>query len=172
MIRMLSEKLLVHTVYQHFMPVAFQRFASKFFPPFAQKIDFQVDSVNLLITTSTKLSDRERDVILPEIVLGFQECCAEAGANMTQSPIGKPLKLTPTRNSLPKYSQFYPILSALNPACFISGQASSIINGREWIQSDQAVQGDVLVLTKPLGTHVACTAHVWMEQQPEKWNSK
>ena len=50
---------------------------------------FQVDSVNLLITTSTKLSDRERDVILPEIVLGFQECCAEAGANMTQSPIGK-----------------------------------------------------------------------------------
>jgi len=106
----------------------------------------EVDSVNLLITTSTKLSDRERDVILPEIVLGFQECCAEAGANMTQSPI------------------------ALNPACFISGQASSIINGREWIQSDQAVQGDVLVLTKPLGTHVACTAHVWMEQQPEKWN--
>ena len=64
------------------------------------------------------------------------------------------------------------ILSALNPACFISGQASSIINGREWIQSDQAVQGDVLVLTKPLGTHVACTAHVWMEQQPEKWNRK
>ena len=45
--------------------------------------------MNLLITTSTKLSDRERDVILPEIVLGFQECCAEAGANMTQSPIGK-----------------------------------------------------------------------------------
>ena len=49
----------------------------------------EVDSVNLTITTSTKLSDRERDVILPQIVLGFQECCAEAGANMTQSPIGK-----------------------------------------------------------------------------------
>lgn len=106
----------------------------------------EVDSINLLITTSTKLSDRERDVILPQIVLGFQECCAEAGANMTQSPI------------------------ALNPAMFISGQASSIVNGGEWIQSDQAVQGDVLVLTKPLGTHVACTSHVWMEQYPEKWN--
>ena len=55
---------------------------------------------------------------------------------------------------------------------FISGQASSIVNGGEWIQSDQAVQGDVLVLTKPLGTHVACTSHVWMEQYPEKWNSE
>lgn len=72
----------------------------------------------------------------------------------------------------PKVTLKWIVLSALNPACFISGQASSIINGREWIQSDQAVQGDVLVLTKPLGTHVACTAHVWMEQQPEKWNRK
>ena len=72
----------------------------------------------------------------------------------------------------PKVTIKWIVLSALNPACFISGQASSIINGREWIQSDQAVQGDVLVLTKPLGTHVACTAHVWMEQQPEKWNRK
>lgn len=106
----------------------------------------EVDSINLLITSSTKLSDRERDVILPQIVLGFQECCTEAGANMTQSPI------------------------ALNPSCFISGQVSSIVNGGDWIQSDQAVNGDVLVLTKPLGTNVACTSHVWMEQNQEKWN--
>ena len=61
---------------------------------------------------------------------------------------------------------------ALNPSCFISGMASSTVNSGEWIHSDQAVAQDVLVLTKPLGTHVACTAHVWMEQQPEKWNSK
>jgi len=106
----------------------------------------EVDSVNLLITSSTKLSDRERDVILPQIVLGFQECCAEAGANMTQSPI------------------------ALNPSCFISGQVSSIQHENAWRESDLAVQGDVLVLTKPLGTHVACTSHVWMEQHQEKWN--
>lgn len=106
----------------------------------------EVDSVNLLITSSTKLSDRERDVILPQIVLGFQECCSEAGANMTQSPI------------------------ALNPSCFISGQVTSITEQGGWINSDQAVTGDVLVLTKPLGTHVACMSHVWMEQHQEKWN--
>ena len=62
------------------------------------------------------------------------------------------------------------LILALNPSCFISGQVSSIVNGGDWIQSDQAVQGDVLVLTKPLGTHVACTSHVWMEQHQEKWN--
>ena len=29
---------------------------------------------------------------------------------------------------------------------------------------DQAVEGDVLVLTKPLGTQVAVNAHQWIEQ--------
>lgn len=29
---------------------------------------------------------------------------------------------------------------------------------------DQAVPGDVLVLTKPLGTQIAVNAHQWMEK--------
>ena len=33
-----------------------------------------------------------------------------------------------------------------------------------WYRPDQAVQGDVLVLTKPLGTQVAVNAHQWIEQ--------
>ncbi|KAK2511473.1 hypothetical protein Q9966_016632 [Columba livia] len=34
---------------------------------------------------------------------------------------------------------------------------------------DGAVPGDVLVLTKPLGTHVAVSAHHWLDN-PERWN--
>ncbi|NXJ24692.1 SPS1 dikinase, partial [Dicrurus megarhynchus] len=34
---------------------------------------------------------------------------------------------------------------------------------------DSAVPGDVLVLTKPLGTHMAVTAHQWLDI-PERWN--
>ena len=34
---------------------------------------------------------------------------------------------------------------------------------------DSAVVGDVLVLTKPLGTQVAVNAHQWLDQ-PERWN--
>lgn len=34
---------------------------------------------------------------------------------------------------------------------------------------DCAVVGDVLVLTKPLGTQVAVNAHQWLDQ-PERWN--
>lgn len=34
---------------------------------------------------------------------------------------------------------------------------------------DNAVIGDVLVLTKPLGTQVAVNAHQWLDQ-PDRWN--
>ena len=34
---------------------------------------------------------------------------------------------------------------------------------------DNAVTGDVLVLTKPLGTQVAVNAYQWLDQ-PDKWN--
>lgn len=34
---------------------------------------------------------------------------------------------------------------------------------------NNAVVGDVIVLTKPLGTQVAVNAHQWLEQ-PERWN--
>lgn len=35
---------------------------------------------------------------------------------------------------------------------------------------DNAIEGDVLVLTKPLGTQVAVNAHQWLEV-PERWNT-
>lgn len=34
---------------------------------------------------------------------------------------------------------------------------------------DGAIAGDVLVLTKPLGTQIAVLAHQWMEQKPDRF---
>lgn len=59
--------------------------------------------------------------------------------------------------------------SVVNPWCTIGGVASTICNPNEYIVPDNAVVGDVLVLTKPLGTQVAVNAHQWLEQ-PERWN--
>ena len=82
----------------------------------------EVETVNLLMTSSTKMSDRERDVVLPKIVAGFQECCEKANAIMTQSPL------------------------ALNPSLTISGQVNAFMNvgSREFVASDMAQKGDVL----------------------------
>ena len=47
--------------------------------------------------------------------------------------------------------------------------ATTVCQPNEFIIPDSAVVGDVLVLTKPLGTQVAVNAHQWLDQ-PERWN--
>merc|ERR1711909_255229 len=51
----------------------------------------------------------------------------------------------------------------------IGGVGTTICQPNEFIIPDSAVVGDVLVLTKPLGTQVALNAHQWLDQ-PERWN--
>ena len=57
----------------------------------------------------------------------------------------------------------------MNPWCTIGGVGTTICQPNEFIIPDSAVVGDVLVLTKPLGTQVALNAHQWLDQ-PERWN--
>jgi len=46
---------------------------------------------------------------------------------------------------------------------------SCVVSEKHFFSPDNAVVGDVLVLTKPLGTQVAVNAHQWLDQ-PERWN--
>ena len=52
----------------------------------------------------------------------------------------------------------------------IGGVASAVCAPDEWIMPNGAVEGDVLVLTKPLGTQPAVNAHEWlaMESKAER----
>jgi len=64
-------------------------------------------------------------------------------------------------NSLCKYSTIFTeflIISNKNLQKYCS-----------FFSPDSAVVGDVLVLTKPLGTQVCVNAHQWLDQ-PERWN--
>jgi selenide,water dikinase len=56
----------------------------------------------------------------------------------------------------------------MNPWLTIGGAATSICKPEEYILPDSALVGDVLVLTKPLGTMVAVNAHAWLDD-PERW---
>lgn len=47
--------------------------------------------------------------------------------------------------------------------------ATSVCTQNEIIIPENAIVGDVLVLTKPLGTQVAVNAHQWLEN-PDRWN--
>merc|ERR1712012_602603 len=105
----------------------------------------ECDNMLMLLAVSTKMTEKERDVVMPLIMRGFKDCALEAGTTVTGGQ------------------------TVMNPWCTIGGVASTVCQPNEFIIPDSAVVGDVLVLTKPLGTQVALNAHQWLDQ-PERWN--
>lgn len=105
----------------------------------------ECDNMLMLLSISTRMTQKERDVTMPLMMRGFKDCAMEAGTNITGGQ------------------------TVMNPWCIIGGVATSVCQSSEFIVSDCAVAGDVLVITKPLGTQVALTAHQWLDQ-PELWD--
>jgi len=103
------------------------------------------DNMLMLIAASNKMSEKERDTIMPLIMRGFKDCAEEAGTNVTGGQ------------------------TVINPWLTVGGVATTVCQPNEYILPDGAVVGDVLVLTKPLGTQVAVNAYQWLDQ-PERWN--
>lgn len=103
------------------------------------------DNMLMLLGVSTKMTEKERDVVIPLIMRGFKDSALEAGTTVTGGQ------------------------TVVNPWCTIGGVATTVCQPNEYIVPDNAVVGDVLVLTKPLGTQVAVNAHQWLDQ-PERWN--
>lgn len=107
---------------------------------------YECDNMLMLLGVSSKFTTKERDVVIPLIIQGFKVAAHEAGVTINGGQ------------------------TVLNPWCIIGGVATSVCQTNEFIIPNGAVPGDVLVLTKPLGTQVACNAHQWMEQGKDKWN--
>ena len=62
--------------------------------------------------------------------------------------------------------------TVLNPWPIIGGVATSVVSREEYVSSDGAQIGDVLVLTKPLGTQVAVNVHEWRKKHEKSGNDK
>lgn len=105
----------------------------------------ECDNMLMLLAISTKMTEKERDVVIPLMMRGFKDCALEAGTSVTGGQ------------------------TVMNPWCTIGGVASTVCQPNELIVPESAVVGDVLVLTKPLGTQIAVNAHQWLDQ-PERWN--
>ncbi|KAM9312748.1 selenide, water dikinase 1 isoform 2-T2 [Gastrophryne carolinensis] len=105
----------------------------------------ECDNMLMLLGVSNKLTDRERDKVMPLIIQGFKDAAEEAGTSVTGGQ------------------------TVLNPWVVLGGVATTVCQPNEFIMPDNAVPGDVLVLTKPLGTQVAVAVHQWLDI-PEKWN--
>jgi len=104
-----------------------------------------VDNMLCLLSVSTRLTEGERDKVVPLILEGFREAATEAGTAVSGGQ------------------------TVMNPWLTIGGVATSICKAEEYIVPDAALVGDVLVLTKPLGTQIAVNAHTWLND-PERWS--
>lgn len=97
----------------------------------------QCDFVLMLLAASRNMPIEERTICTKEMVRGFRDACLEAGTSVTGGQ------------------------TVLNPWPIIGGVATAVVTQEEFVASDGAQVGDVLVLTKPLGTQVAVNVHQW-----------
>jgi len=102
----------------------------------------------MLLAVSKDMTDKERDVVIPLIMKGFQDTAREAGCLVTGGQ------------------------TVMNPWVTIGGVASTVCDEGDIILPEGARPGDVLLLTKALGTQISVNAHQWMEEEEGKLWSK
>jgi len=103
----------------------------------------ECDFVLMLLASCRDMPDEEREICTREMVRGFRDCCDEAGTAITGGQ------------------------TVLNPWPIIGGVATSIVSSAsDFVQSDRAQPGNVVVLTKPLGTQIAVNVHQWKRSGP------
>lgn len=95
------------------------------------------DFVLMLLAACRDMPMDQRTICTQEMVRGFRDACTEAETSVSGGQ------------------------TVLNPWPIIGGVATSIVTEDEFVPSDGAQVGDVLVLTKPLGTQVAVNVHQW-----------
>ena len=103
------------------------------------------DFVLMLLAACRDMTEDERTICTKEMVKGFNDACLEAGTSVSGGQ------------------------TVLNPWPVIGGVATTICSEGEYVKSDGAQVGDVVVLTKPLGTQVAVNVHEWKVRQTPKW---
>ncbi|KFD58509.1 hypothetical protein M513_00735 [Trichuris suis] len=104
------------------------------------------DNMLMLLSVSNKMSEKERDVVTPLMMKGFQDAALEAESRVEGGQ------------------------SVINPWVIIGGVATTVCSPESVIMPFNAKAGDVLVLTKPLGTQVIVNVYHWMQQNLEKYN--
>lgn len=105
------------------------------------------DFVLMSLAVCLKMTKEARVRCTEEMVRGFRDACDEAGAPVTGGQ------------------------TVLNPWPIIGGVATAVVAEGEFVPSDGAKVGHVVVLTKPLGTQVAVNVHQWQREWKRRSNN-
>ena len=104
-----------------------------------------IDSVLMILTMSTIIPEEYRDIVTSEMIRGFNDGCRIAETRCTGGQ------------------------TIFNPWPLLGGAASAIMKTASIVRPDNLQAGDVLVLTKPLGTQIVGNLALWMLDDA-RWN--
>lgn len=105
----------------------------------------QIDSVLMILTLSTMIPVEQREIVTSEMIRGFNDGCILAGTRCTGGQ------------------------TVFNPWPLIGGTGSSVVQSSAVVRPDRLQDGDVIVLTKPLGTQIVGNLALWMLDD-NRWN--
>uniref|UniRef100_A0A8D9ARQ0 Selenide, water dikinase n=1 Tax=Cacopsylla melanoneura TaxID=428564 RepID=A0A8D9ARQ0_9HEMI len=100
-----------------------------------------IDALQMIVGVSTQMTENERNVIVPLLIQGFKAQATIAGVVISKVAIKE------------------------NPWMTIGGVVSAVCSNKEFIIPNQAIPGDVIILTKPLGTQMAVTIRSWLTNE-------
>jgi len=104
-----------------------------------------VDNILMILGVSLAMRENEREVITREMMKGFNSKAKEAGTNVTGGQ------------------------SVMNPWPMIGGTAISVVPKKLVKYPNNAKEGDLIILTKPLGTQVTVNLAQWLIESKENW---
>ncbi|ETO03943.1 hypothetical protein RFI_33459, partial [Reticulomyxa filosa] len=106
-----------------------------------------IDNVLMILASSLEMKDEKvRNQVTSQMIHGFNDMCVLADTHVTGGQ------------------------SVLNPWPIIGGVAQSVCATKDFIDPVNGQIGDVLVLTKPLGTQVAVNVKEWKMKQQQNWS--
>lgn len=105
------------------------------------------DFVLMLLAACRDMTESDKTICTREMVRGFNDACLHAGTVVTGGQ------------------------TVINPWPVIGGVATTICSEGEYVRSNGAQVGDVVILTKPLGTQVAVNVHEWRRGNTYQWNA-
>jgi len=106
-----------------------------------------IDNMLMLLSSSRLMSKIENDIVLRLIIEGFNEQASIAETEVTGGQ------------------------TVQNEWLLIGGVAMSLCKEEEFIRPENAKEGDVIVLTKPLGTQVSVNLYEWLLTDKEKFDN-
>lgn len=104
-----------------------------------------IDNILMILGISLNMTKDEQKIVTREMMKGFNDQAQLAGTEITGGQ------------------------SVMNLWPMIGGEANAVCHSDEIIIPNSAQEGDILLLTKPLGTQVAVNIQQWKSEQDPKY---